>query len=84
MGLETASTGLASALRVVEGSDRPVPSQAIELYQQSAEAAKAGIAEWTKLKSTQLIQLNDNLRNAGLATVQISKIERALEYVMSE
>ena len=83
-GLETASTGLASALRVVESSDRTVPSQAIELYQQSAEAAKAGIAGWTKLKSTQLIQLNDALRNAGLAPVQISAIERDMEYLMSE
>jgi photosystem II stability/assembly factor-like uncharacterized protein len=84
MGLETASTGLASALRVVESSDRAVPSQAIELYQQSAEAAKAGIAEWTKLKSTQLIQLNDALRNAGVAPVQISEMDREVEYLMSE
>ena len=42
MGLEAASAGLASALRVVEGGDRTVPSQAIELYHQSDEAAKAG------------------------------------------
>jgi photosystem II stability/assembly factor-like uncharacterized protein len=84
MGLETASTGLASALRVVESSDRTVPSQAIELYQQSDEAAKAGIAEWTKLKDTQLVQLNDFLRKAGLAPIQTSAIERDLQHGMSE
>jgi len=84
MGLETASTGLASALRVVSTSDRTVPSQAIELYQQSDEAAKAGIAEWTRLKSTQLAQLNDALQKTGVPTVRISAIERALEYLMAE
>ena len=65
MGLEAANTGLSSALRVVEGSDRTIPSQAIELYRQSDEAAKARIAEWTKLKSTELPRLNDALRKAG-------------------
>jgi photosystem II stability/assembly factor-like uncharacterized protein len=84
MGLETASTGLASALRVVESSDRTVPSQAIELYQQSDEAAKAGIADWTKLKSTQLAQLNGALQKVGVSPVQISQIERAVEYLTSK
>ena len=84
MGLETANTGLASALRVVESSDRTVPSQAIELYQQSDEAAKARLAEWTKLKNTQMVQLNDALRKAGMAPIQTSAIEREVEYRMSE
>ncbi len=65
-GLETASAGLAAALRVVEGSDRTLPSQAIELYQQSDEAAKARMAEWAKLKTTQLAQFNDALQKAGV------------------
>ncbi len=84
MGLENAGTGLASALRVVESSDRAVPSQAIELYRQSAEAAKVGIDQWTKMKSTKLIQLNDALRNAGVAPIQLSEIERAVENLTSE
>jgi len=83
-GLEIANTGLASALRVVESSDRTVPSQAIELYQQSNEAAKVRIAEWTTLKSTQLVQLNDALQKAGVAPVQTSAIGREVEYRMSE
>ena len=84
MGLETASTGLGSALHVVESSDRAVPSQAIELYRESEQVSKAGIAEWTKLKSTRLVQLNDALRKEGLAPVQVSAIEREVEYLMSE
>ncbi len=84
MGLETASTGLASALRVVEGGDRTVPSQAIELYHQSDEAAKAGMAAWTKLKSTQLVELNDALQKAGMKAIQVSEIEHEVDYLMSE
>ena len=39
-GLESASSGLGAALRVVESSDRRVPSQAVELYREAEEAAK--------------------------------------------
>ena len=39
-GLQEAYQGLTSALRVVESSDRTVPSQAIELYQLSSQQAK--------------------------------------------
>ncbi len=84
MGLEAASTGLSSALRVVEGSDRPIPSQAIELYRQTDEAAKARIAEWTKLKSTNLAQLNEALRKAGVPAIQISLIEYEVEFLVSQ
>jgi photosystem II stability/assembly factor-like uncharacterized protein len=70
MGLEAASAGLAAALRVVESGDRPAPSQALELCRQSSEAAKAAIAEWTKLKSTQLPPLIDALQKAGIAPAQ--------------
>ena len=73
MGLEAASTGLASALRVVEGGDRTTPSQAMEVYQQSDEAAKAGMVAWTKLKNTQLAQLNDALQKAGFNAVILSE-----------
>jgi photosystem II stability/assembly factor-like uncharacterized protein len=84
MGLEAASAGLAAALRVVESGDRTVPSQALDLYHQSDEAAKAAMTEWTKLKSTQLVQLNDALQKAGIAPAQISEIENEVEYLMSE
>ena len=84
MGLEAANTGLASALRVVEGGDRTTPSQAVELYHQSDEAAKAPIAEWTKLKSNELPRLNNTLQKGGVAPIQISQIEREVEYLVSQ
>jgi photosystem II stability/assembly factor-like uncharacterized protein len=84
IGLEAVSAALAAALRVVEGGDRTTPSQALELYRESDEAAKADVAEWTKLKSTQLPKLNDALHKEGIAPVQISEIENELEYLMSE
>ena len=84
MGLEAASSGLASALRVVEGGDRTVPSQVIELYQEADQAAKARLAEWKKLKSTELVQLNEGLRKAGVTPIQVSQIEQEVDYRMSE
>ncbi len=84
MGLEAANSGLASALRVVEGGDRTAPAQAIELYQQSDAAAKARIAEWTNLKSTQLAQLNHALQKAGVQPLRISEIEREAEHLVSQ
>ena len=83
-GLESGSTGLSAALRVVETSDRTLPSQAIELYRQSDEAAKTGITAWTQVKSTELARLNQALQKAGAGTIQISEIERELEYAISQ
>ncbi len=84
IGLESANSGLASALRVVEGGDRTTPSQAIELFRQSDEAAKARIAEWTKLKSTELPRLNNALQKAGVQPIQISEIEHEAEHPVSQ
>ena len=75
VGLESAGTGLASALRVVEGGDRAIPSQAIELYHEADRVAKAQLAAWAHLKSTQLSTLNEGLRKAGVTPVEITKIE---------
>ena len=84
-GLEAASIGLASALRVVESSDdRAVPSQAIDVYRESSEAATRAIAEWSQLKADELVKLNNALVRAGLKTIQISQIERAVEDFMTE
>ena len=83
-GLESANTGLSSALRVVEGGNRTVPSQAVELYHEADQAATVAIAAWTELKSTELVKLNQALLKAGGGTVQISEIELELEYWMSQ
>jgi len=84
MGLETATSGLSSALRVVESSDRAIPAQAIELYQESDEAAKRNVAAWAQLKSSELKKLNEALSHAGRTTIQISRIEQEVEFLMTE
>jgi hypothetical protein len=83
-GLESASSGLGSALRVVESSDRTVPSQAVDLYREADQVAKAGMAAWTQLKSAQLAKLNEALQKAGVAAIQISEVEHEGEYQASE
>jgi hypothetical protein len=82
-GLEEAYAGLASALRVVESGDRTVPSQAIAVYTESSQQVKARIAEWDGFKQTKLTQLNQQLREANLAPIAISEIERQVEFLMS-
>lgn len=68
-GLEQANTALSSALRVVESGDRPVPSQAIEVFQQAQDAMKTSIGEWNRIKTTPLPQLNERLRKANLTPI---------------
>jgi len=76
VGLESASSGLAAALRVVEGGDRAIPSQAMELYRQADDVAKAQLAQWAAIKSTQLVRLNQSLQKAGLTAIQMPVLER--------
>ena len=83
-GLEAAGTALSAALRVVESSDRAIPSQAVDLYQQGDRVAKSSIAEWEQLKSTQLVQLNDALKKTGVPAIQIAEVEREAEYQVSQ
>ena len=83
LGLQDAYTGLASALRVVEGGDRVVPSQAIAVYRESSQQVKARIAAWTQFKQTKLAQLNQQLRKANFAPIAIAEIERQVEFLMS-
>jgi photosystem II stability/assembly factor-like uncharacterized protein len=83
-GLAAAVTGLSAALRVVEGSDRAIPSQAMDLFQEADRAAKAGIADWNRVKSEQLTKLNQSLQQSGLPPIQISEIAEEAEYLMSE
>jgi photosystem II stability/assembly factor-like uncharacterized protein len=75
-GLQGSYAGLDSALRVVEGGDRVVPSQAIAVYRESSQQVKARIAEWTKFKETKLAQLNQQLRESNFAPIAITEIER--------
>jgi photosystem II stability/assembly factor-like uncharacterized protein len=83
MGLTEANSGLSGALRVVESSDRAIPSQAMEVYEQTSQAMKTRIAEWTQLKAGSLKQLNDQLKQAKLTPIAIAKIEETVEYLMT-
>jgi photosystem II stability/assembly factor-like uncharacterized protein len=82
-GLQDAYTGLASALRVVEGGDRAMPSQAIAVYKESSQPVKARIAEWARFKQTRLAQLNQQLRDANFAPITIAEVEQRVEFPMS-
>jgi uncharacterized phage infection (PIP) family protein YhgE len=74
VGLEDANKGLASALAVVESSDRAVPLQAIALYHESSQALKLRITDWNHVKTNWLPQLNQHLRQGGIAPIVISEI----------
>jgi hypothetical protein len=82
-GLQDAYAGLVSALRVVESGDRAVPSQAIAVYKESSQQVKARIAEWTRFKQTNLVQLNKKLREADLSPVAMSEVEGEVEFLVS-
>jgi hypothetical protein len=82
-GLQDAYAALVSALRVVESGDRGVPSQAIAVYKQSSPQVKARIAEWTRFKQTNLVQLNQRLREANLAPITIAEGEREVDSPLS-
>jgi photosystem II stability/assembly factor-like uncharacterized protein len=82
-GLQDAYTELASALRVVEGGDRAVPSQAIAVYQESSPEVKTGIAKWTTFKQKKLPELNQKLREQSIAPIAISEIEQEVQFLLS-
>jgi photosystem II stability/assembly factor-like uncharacterized protein len=83
LGLEEANKELASALRVVEYGERSVPSQAIAVYQQSAQQAKSRVAEWTTFKQTTLSEMNRKLDEAKLPTISISEITQEVDLLVS-
>jgi hypothetical protein len=83
LSLEDAFADMVSALRVVEGGDRAVPSQAIALYNESAQRVKAAIAEWSEFKTSKLPPLNRKLSEANLAPIAISEIEQEVQFLMS-
>jgi photosystem II stability/assembly factor-like uncharacterized protein len=83
LGLEDAYKNLASALRVVEGGDRSMPSQAVAVYKESSEQISARISEWTAFKQRKLPEINQQLRQANLTPIAIAGIEEEVEFLMS-
>jgi photosystem II stability/assembly factor-like uncharacterized protein len=82
-GLEDAYKDLATVLRVVEGGDRPTPSQAFAVYQGSSQQIRARIRDWAAFKQTRLPALNEQLRKANLAPIAVADIEGKVELLMS-
>ncbi len=82
-GLQDDYTELASALRVVEGGDRAVPSQAIEVYDESSQQIKVRIAEWARFKQTGLVELNQRLREARVDPIAIAEIEEQVDFLVT-
>lgn len=75
-GLQSASRAFTIALNGIESADRTPPSQVIELYQSSARTFKARLTDWNLFKQHGLPALNQQLRDAGLSPIQISRIEQ--------
>jgi len=83
-GLQDAYKDLASALRVVEGGDRPAPSQAIAVYNEASAQIKARVAQWNTFKQAHLPDLNRQLRQADLPPINIAGIEEESEFLLSQ
>jgi photosystem II stability/assembly factor-like uncharacterized protein len=79
IGLEKASSGLGSALAVVESGDRAVPSQAIALYHESRQVLKLRLADWNHVKTNWLPQVNQHLRQNNLPPIAINEIAEEVE-----
>jgi len=79
LGLQSASGGLASALRVVESGNRAVPEQAVAVFEESDRAAKLRIDEWNNLEVTLLVQLNDELKQANEIPIPIGGVELEMD-----
>jgi len=83
LGLESANSGIASVLKVVESGDRAIPAQAVEVYNLCKQAFSARTVEWHQLKSGELMRLNQELEKAGSAPVKMAEIEQEVEYLMT-
>ena len=75
-GLQNSYAALASALRVVEGGDRAIPTQAIAVYKESSERVRKAMAEWGAFKEMKLPPLNEKLSEGSFAPLAISDGEQ--------
>jgi hypothetical protein len=82
-GLQGGYVELTSALRVVEGGDRAVPSQATAVYKESSSKVTEGIADWARFKQMKLPPLNEKLREASLTPIAISENEEEVQFLNS-
>jgi hypothetical protein len=78
-GLRYTSAALTAALSAVESADRTPPSQVRALYAESLRSLSREMEKWKTLESGALPKLNQQLKDAGLAPVQIAELEREAE-----
>jgi hypothetical protein len=78
-GLRYTAAALTAALNAVESADRTPPSQVRALYAESLPPLKREIEKWKALESDALPKLNQKLKDAGVAAVEIAKLEREAE-----
>jgi photosystem II stability/assembly factor-like uncharacterized protein len=82
-GLKAAAAALASALHVVESSDREAPSQALAVYESARAASQARLQQWAALKTGGLAALNGLFEREGMQPVPIHDIEREIEHYVT-
>jgi photosystem II stability/assembly factor-like uncharacterized protein len=83
LGLESANQELTSVLSVAESSDRAMPAQALEVYEEARTAAGQRIKEWAALKKGPIEKLNEQLKVQGLEPIAIAEIEREVYFLMT-
>ena len=72
-GLQDAYRNMVSALRVVEGGDRPAPAQALAVYREASEQIKARTGEWVVFKQTIVPALNERLRESSFPPITVPR-----------
>jgi hypothetical protein len=83
-GLDEANSEITSALNVAESSDRPIPSQAIQVYAEASAASALRIKQWGALKQGSLAQFNRQLTREKLTPIAISAIEHEVYVLMTQ
>jgi len=78
-GLRYTAAGLTAALGAVESADRTPPSQVRALYAECLAPLRRELEKWKTVESDALPKLNQQLKDAGLAPVQIAALEREAE-----
>ncbi|MGB6868298.1 MAG: hypothetical protein WBD93_01705 [Acidobacteriaceae bacterium] len=82
-GLADASSGLGTALGIVESGDRPAPATALEIFHQMTQAAETNITAWQNFKSSDLTRLNSTLKENHREPIHIAAIEETVHYAMT-
>jgi hypothetical protein len=83
LGLDAANQELTSAMNMAESSDRPVPAQALNVYDEARTASARRIKDWADLKAGPLAALNLALKTHGLQPIAIAEIEREVYELMT-